>query len=273
MEGASHGSVVLALRQSPDWAALAADYRSGRVIDAARYVPASPVPTFPDTIEMCIAAWNASFHVDFFTCRAALQAIARRTLDAVRGGTVLTREQWRECLPNGPFRLFFLDDDDWFAPDTVARMAAVGDEDVAVFPLLRLDAKPFTFVRALRPGSPVIGFPNRFSHRYQTNNYALHSRVCTPPGLASLSDHITASEEAVRLGLKDRYYDVMVSATNKSPVSASVIYRLPDDPLAFRGLVRDFVTSLRGLRLPDHSAWMREPIDETADLFARAARI
>ncbi len=262
--------IVLALRQSPDWAALAADYREGREIDPARFVPSAPVPAFPDDIAACIAAWNATFRMDFFTCRAELQAVARRTLDAVEGGLVLAREEWARRLPAGPLRLFFLDDDDWFAPDTAARMADVADEDVAVFPLLRLATSVFTFMREVRPGSPVIGFPNRFSHRYQTNNYALHSRWCTPAGLASLSDHITASSEAERMGLRDRYHDVMVSVTNKSPVSASVVARLPADPAGFGSSVQAFVASLRGITLPAHAAWMAEPIRMTADLFARA---
>ena len=262
--------IVLALRQSPDWSTLARDHGNGDVIDPARYVPPHSVPAFPDHIQACIAGWNAAFGVDFFTCRAELQAIARKTLDAVEGGLVLPREALAECRPASPFRLFFLDDDDWFAPDTAARMADVGDEDVAVFPLLRLDATVFTFVRELRRTSPIIGFPNRFSHRYQTNNYALHERLCTPECLALLSDHITASAEADRRGLRDRYHDVMVSATNKTPVSASVIARLPSDPAAFRQLVCGFVSSLRGLSLPDHAAWMHDPIQRTADLFVRA---
>ena len=148
-------------------------------------------------------------------------------------------------------------------------MAGVANEDVAVFPLLRLDTSVFTFVREVRRGSPVIGAPNRFSHRFQTNNYALHDRLCTPAGLAGLSDHITASSEADRLGLQDRYHDVMVSVTNKSPASASVVARLPSDPAAFAGIVRAFVGSLRGVVLPGHATWMAEPIRRAANLFER----
>ena len=264
------GSLVFALRQSPDWAALAADRAAGIAIDSARYIPPHDVPTFPANIETCISGWNAWFNVDFFACRAELQRIARTTLDAVQGGVVLARPDWVKGLSPGPFRLFFLDDDDWFAPDTLARMAAVGDEDIAVFPLLRLDWRVFTFVRELRPASPVIGFPSRFSHRYQTNNYALHSRLCTPETLALLADHMIASAEADRLALRDRYHDVLVSATNKTPASASVVARLPGDPAAFRVLVQDFVAAFRSLDLPDHAAWMREPVRLTADLFDRA---
>jgi len=128
----------------------------------------------------------------------------------------------------------------------------------------------FTFVRALGPRSPVIGLASRFSNRYQTNNYALHRRLCTPDGLAAMADHHTASDTADRLQLRDGYYDVMVSATNKSPVSASVVRRIMDDEAAFRRHVRAFVDALRDVVLPWHAAWMHEPVRWTAELFARA---
>ena len=262
--------IVLVLRQSPDWCALAADDARGLAIEPARYVPAHHVPDFPDHIEQCIARWNATYDVDFFACRAELQAIARGTLDAVADAVLLTRDDLLRRLPRDDFRLFFLDDDDWFAPDTAARMAAVGEEDVAVFPLLRLDAPVFTFARQRGPFSPIVGLASRFSNRYHTNNYALHPRLCTPAGLAALADHDNASEEADRLGLRDIYYDVMLSVTNKTPVSASVVARIVEDEAKFRLHTAAFVAALRNLVLPPHAFWMRDPIVRTADLFARA---
>jgi len=262
--------VVLALRQSPDWRALAEAHARGRPVDPGRYVPSHHVPSFPDHIQQCIARWNAGFSVDFFTCRSELQRIARATLDAVEGGLVLTREDLPARLPEGRFRLFFLDDDDWFAPDTAARIDTTGEEDVIVFPLVRLDAPVWTFVRGLTPTSPVIGRPSRFSNRYQTNNYGLHRRLCSPATLADLADHILASEAAERLGLRDAYHDVMVSATNKTPVSASVVARIIDDEAAFRRHVVAFVASLRALVLPEHASWMGDPLRRTVTLFERA---
>jgi hypothetical protein len=261
--------IVLVLRQSPDWSALAADYARGLDIDAARYVPRHHVPDFPGHIEQCVARWNATYGVDFFACRAELRAIARATLDAVAGGLLLTRDELPLRLPNGDFRLFFLDDDDWFAPDTAARMTGIGEEDVAVFPLLRLDAPVFTFARQYGPSSQVVGRVSRFSNRYHTNNYALHPRLCTPDRLAAMADHHTASAEADRLGLTDVYYDVMVSATNKTPVSASVVTRIVEDEAKFRAHVGAFVTALRDLVLPPHALWMHDPIRRTIDLFVR----
>ncbi len=234
------------------------------------YVPAEAVPSFPTHITSCIERWDATYRVGFFTCRAELRTIARATLDAVEAGLILAKTDLPEGLPAEAFRLFFLDDDDWFAPDTAARIAGVGDEDVAVFPLLRLDAPIFTFVRTLAARSPVIGMAGRFSHRYQTNNYGLHPRVCTAERLGDLADHIQASTTADRLRLVDAYHDVMISVTNKTPVSASVIARIVDDEAAFRGHVAAFVDALNDLRLPAHALWMGEPLRQTAALFARA---
>jgi hypothetical protein len=262
--------IVLALRRSPDWDALAADHARGLTVVPARYVPADRIPAFPTHIADCIARWNTVFRVDFFTCRAELRRIARATLDGVRDALVLTRDDLPQSLPAGRYRLFFLDDDDWFAPDTCARLACVGAEDVAVFPLLRLDVPVFTFVRESARSGPVIGVPGRFSNRYQTNNYALHPRVCTSAALPMMEDHITASDFADRCGLHDAYHDVMVSVTNKTPAAASVVSRIVEDEEAFRGHVAAFVAALRGLSLPAHAAWIAKPIRQTAALFERA---
>jgi hypothetical protein len=42
--------IVFARRQAPDWAGIAADYRQGLAIDAARYVPRQTIPSFPADI-------------------------------------------------------------------------------------------------------------------------------------------------------------------------------------------------------------------------------
>jgi len=261
---------VFVLRRAPDWPALASDSACGLPVDPRRYVPADDVPSFPAHITRCIETWDATYRVGFFACRAELRAIAQATLDAVEGGLVLTPVDLPRRLPAGDFRLFFVDDDDWFAPDTAARIAVAGQEDVAVFPLLRLDAPVRTFARNPTDRSPIIGAPREFSHRYQTNNYGLHSRLCTSDRLDALSDHMRASRAAEPLGLLDAYHDVMISVTNKTPVSASVIARITRDETLFRAHVEAFVSALQGLRLPPDAAWMREPVRRTASLFSRA---
>ena len=263
--------IVFVLRQSPDWAALAADHARGAAVAPARYVPDHAVPSFPDHIAACIAAWNAQFAVDFFACRAELTRIAGATLDAVAGSVILPMADLPGALPAAGYRLCFLDDDDdWYAPDAAARMECAGDEDVAVFPLLRLDVPVFTFARQRDAASPLLGRVSEFSNRYQTNNYALHPRLCMPDLLPHLADHFDASATAERLGLRDAYHDVMVSVTNKSPVAASVVARIVQDPVAFRAHVAAFVMALRGLDVPPQAGWMAAPIAGTAELFERA---
>lgn len=262
--------VVLVLRQSPDWPALAADCAAGVPIAPARYLPPASVLHFPANIGDCIARWNAEYRVDFFTCRAELRRIARATLDALADAVVLSAADVPLRLPHQHFRLFFLDDDDWFAPDTATRIASVGQEDVAVFPLPRLDVPVFTFARRPPPAGLALGRVSRFSSRYQTNNYGLHPRLCVAERLAAMADHHRASAAAESFGLRDGYHEVVVSATNKTPASASVLERIASDPAAFRNHVAAFVATLRNLALPAHAAWMRRPAEQTADLFARA---
>lgn len=262
--------IVLALRQSPDWPTLAADYAMGQQVAPRRYLPGHDVPFFPRQIAGCISRWNAIFAVDFFACRAELQRIARATLDAVDRAVVSRREEVLQNLPAGAFRLFFLDDDDWFAPDSCTRLACTGQEDVAVFPLVRLDAPVTTFVPGNAHFSATIGLPQAFTFRYQTNNYGLHKRLTTPAMLDMLADHATASETADRIGLADAYHDVILSVTNKTPVSASVLMRIDDDVAAFRRHVARFAAALRDLDLPEDAGWMRVPIGQTARLFERA---
>jgi hypothetical protein len=158
---------VFVLRRSPDWSALAAASALGAGVAPDLYMPAENVPSFPAHIARCIERWDAAYRVGFFQCRAELWAIARATLDAVDGALTFSRDDVLDRLPAGDFRLFFLDDNDWFAPDAAARIACAGQEDVSVFPLIRLDAPVFTFFRERTPHSPVIGLAGRFSHRYQ----------------------------------------------------------------------------------------------------------
>jgi hypothetical protein len=263
-------TVVLALRQSPDWPALAADHARGLKIAPQRYMPAHDVPFFPGWLPDCIACWNTQFSVDFFACRAELRRIARATLDNVAGARVVDRADVLKHLPEGDFRLFFLDDDDWFAPDSARRLACTGDEDVAVFPLLRLDSPVVTFVRDAALSDTVIGVAQTFTFRYQTNNYGLHRRLTTPAMLDMLADHADASATAARIGLMDAYYDTLLSVTNKTPVSASVLMRIVDDANAFRRHVEAFVHALSALDLPPRERWMATPMRQTADLFNRA---
>jgi hypothetical protein len=88
--------------------------------------------------------------------------------------------------------------------------------------------------------------------------------------LDMLADHADASTAAARIGLTDAYHDTLLSVTNKTPVSASVLMRIVDDPGAFRRHVEAFVHALSALDLPPRERWMATPMRQTADLFNRA---
>lgn len=258
------------MRQSPDWHALARDHAHGVLIEPDRFLPRHPIPTFPPGIENYVRLWNATFRVDFFSVRAGLKDIARATNEAVAGAVRLHAAALPEGLPKQPFRLFFHDDDDWFAPDLTAHVATTGAEDVAVFPLPRIGLPPATFVWPATRDSQIVGMPSQPAHRYHTNNYGLHPRLCVAPTIHVLVEHKDASAAAAALGLIDCYYDAIVSATNKTPVAASVMESMALDAGAFRQRVVDFLTMARGLALPPGAEWMAEPLRQTRDLFERA---
>ena len=261
---------MLAMRQSPDWHALARDHARGTAIEPDQFLPRHPIPTFPPGIENYVRLWNATFRIDFFAVRAELKDIARETHEAVAGAVRLNAAELPNGLPTQPFRLFFHDDDDWFAPDMATHIAATGGEDVAVFSLPRIGLPVATFVWSMTRDSQIVGMPSRPAHRYHTNNYGLHPRLCVAPTLGVMVEHKDASAAAAALGLIDGYYDVIVSATNKTPVAASVMESMALDADAFRGRVAAFVTMGRALGLPPGAAWMAEPLRQTVKLFERA---
>ncbi len=48
--------LILVIRRSPDWRALAAVHARGAAIDPGAFAPATRVPAFPATIAACVAA-------------------------------------------------------------------------------------------------------------------------------------------------------------------------------------------------------------------------
>jgi hypothetical protein len=64
--------IILVSRQSPDWSALACDFRRGLPIDPTRFTPPERIPGFPRNIAELIGRWNAQMALDFFSCRARL---------------------------------------------------------------------------------------------------------------------------------------------------------------------------------------------------------
>jgi len=166
--------------------------------------------------------------------------------------------------------LFFFDDDDWFAPDTFERVSELqlDQGDLAVFPLVRFGVEILTFIRRDNPAHLTLGARRDFGYRFHTNNYGISSALILSEHLQHLKDHILGSRYADRIGLPDKYFDMIISATNKTPCAASSIGRLPIDPAAYRAGIRRYVDNLRRLSLPPELGWMAEPLDETISLFS-----
>lgn len=268
---------VFALRSAPDWAQLDADYSAGHTVDPAAYVPEVLVPSFPSNIVECIGAWNATFRLNYFHMRSELSRIATQSRAANHGAASIASGDLQDFLASATAErrraaIFFCDDDDWFCPDLLERVAALdwSQPTIKVFPLLRLAAETFTFARRGAPCAEVVGRRQDFHFRFQTNNYAIPASAAFIPLLPELSDHIWGSTAADQLGLVDEYFDMIVSATNKTPCSASVIPQLLKGRPAFIRLVESYVQSLRLVQLTPETAWCAEPVNASAALFEAA---
>jgi hypothetical protein len=264
--------IIFVRRRSPDWQGLASYYEAGVLIDPSSYKPEVRVRGFPEDIVECIRVWNDTFPVNFFRCRGILKEISERTLRQVWNAVILTEERIEElpAMTNGLQSLvFFFDDDDLFAPGMFELLSNLdfGQCDVAVFPLIRLAENIGTFVRPGHPARLVVGGREDFRHRYHTNNYGI-SRMALTDRLINMKDHMQASTYADQQELKDTYFDILISATNKTPCSAQHLGRLPARIHEYRAFIRRYVENLGGLKIPRELDWLSEPLSATIKLFA-----
>jgi hypothetical protein len=264
--------LIFVRRQSPDWAGLARDYEAAIPIDPSRFVPHPVVPGFPNNIADCIQVWNALFPVNFFRCRQVLSAIAEHCLHQVRNARVVPLgaiDQIPTMVMRSAALVFFTDDDDWFNPKVFELLAGLdpGQSDIVVFPLVRLGEDSFTFVRKGEPARVVVGRRRDFGHRFQTNNYGITARTALSRHFQYLKDHVLGSVYADQQDLLDGYFDMLISATSKTPCSANLIGELPSDPAAYRAFIRRYVDNLERLAIPAELHWMTEPLSKTVALF------
>jgi len=224
---------------------------------------------FPEDIVGCITVWNETFPVNFFRCRGVLKEISERMLRQIRNAVILTEERIDEvpAVRNGHSLVFFFDDDDLFAPGMFDLLSHVDFSqcDAAVFPLIRLAETIGTFVRPGRPARLIVGRREDFRHRYHTNNYGI-SRIALTD-LINMKDHMRASSYADRREFKDTYFDILISATNKTPCSAQNIGRLPARVPEYRAFIRRYVENLGRLKIPRELDWLNEPLSATIGLF------
>jgi hypothetical protein len=264
--------IIFVRRQSPDWGGLAHDYGAGLFIDPSRYKPRTNVPGFPEDVVECVRAWNDMFPIDFFRCRQVLREISEHSLRQISKATIISEDRLHELpeiVMGSQFFLFFFDDDDLFAPDMFERLSVLDFEDcdIAVFPLVRFGLDSFTFVRQDEAARVVVGTRRNFGHRFQTNNYGISARIALSGHLPHLKDHVLGSVYADQKNLRDIYFDILMSATNKTPCSANTIGGLPANQLEYRAFVGRYVDNLRLLQIPRELGWMIEPINETIELF------
>ncbi len=221
-------SIIFVRRQSPDWEKLSQDFRRGETIDPSRYVPDHTIPGFPERVDRLIDKWNAKFKIDFFTFRAVLANLSSKSISSVmesRSFSYCDLPVVAEILAKNDAYCYFHDDDDFFAP----YLAAVINEDetqadAIVTPLFRVGVPTFTFFREKTATSFIFGESRPHDFRYQTNNYGIHSRRCrSTADLAALKDHVLASKFADAEGFVDRCLPTPVSATIKTPGSASTL--------------------------------------------------
>jgi hypothetical protein len=269
--------IVLACRQSPDWAALATDHRAGRPIDPRRFVPDHAIPGFPPNIEAIIAAWNARFSIDFFTCRAIIANLSRASAASVRNAAQFAHDDASAITEHARrqnFVLFFHDDDDLFAPDIFDRLSAGQDwqADTCVFPLFRVENDLFTFVRGREPVEFIWGRRQDFHFRFQSNNYGINSRICTAEILRRMKDHVLASNFATEAGFTEAVLPYFISATIKAPSAASLASTALTDPALHLRQMHDFAERFSNPDLPEKYNWLKTPLSQIAKLFNAIAR-
>ena len=268
--------VLLAMRASPDWAEFARDHAAGITVSPDRYLPLDN-PHFPRDIGPLIERWNQFSNISYFVCRKHIRDIAADSLSRIRDTTLIRSTdvpQVLERLGDDQCLLFYHDDDDWFHPELVHILRGLALDaasfDVAVFPFLRLASNMVTFTNDGLPTASALGSYEPFRFRYCTNNYGLTRRALAT-GPLELVEHIDACNRATALEFADTYCDVIVSATSKTPCSASWLHKLPDDLEAFRNYVQAYVAVLRRFSASPAAYWMETELQKTISLFVACA--
>ena len=268
--------IVFARRQSPPWADLATGYRRTGSVDPARYVPHHDIVGFPARVDRLIHAWNKRFAIDYFSCRATIAELSASNVAAARSGTSISFDDYEavaERAARSAFLLFLHDDDDFFDPTLFDRIRSVADlaVDTHVFPLFRVHNDLVTFVRDGQDAEFVWGRRKSFDFRFQSNNYGISSRICSQPVMRHMKDHVEASAYAQSAGLSEQLYPFAVSATVKTPCSASVLPGILDNPKAFQRDMLAFADRFERADLPPAYAWLSAPLATMAQMFRAAA--
>lgn len=263
--------MILVRRQSPDWAGLSRDFRAGSPIDGSRFVPDHEIFGFPSHIETLVEQWNARFSMDFFSFRAAVADLSAACVNAIPGARSFALEDVErvvEIAAREDAYIYFHDDDDFFSPRLTSVVRGVGTQpDAIVTPLFRIGLPTFTFVREGHASVPVWGEVRRPDFRFQSNNYGISSRRCrSMSDLWALKDHVAASARADELGFEDAVLPTPLSATVKTPGSASMLPSVFASNASPEEVVLRYADQLRRLETPPGCAWIGRPIEEIGGL-------
>ena len=275
--------IVFACRRAPDWSALSRDFRAGRPIARARYLPPEPVPGFPRAIGSYISRWNRTFRIDFFTFRAEIAALSRASVARVANSASVASDDPALvdlAKANPGALIYFHDDDDFFAPN-IAEATASADPacDVVVTPLFRVGIPTFTFVPPDVQPTVLWGDARACDMHFQSNNYGIRAGGAAGGSkLAAFADHVAASEHADRTALRITYLADPVSATVKTPGSASMLRRV-FGPRAMLldmlgrsgrrdGVFEAFGPAVDANALPEEYRWASDPANRIAALVA-----
>ncbi len=208
--------------------------------------------------------------MSYFACRHKLREIADDSLARVEH-VILT--DWTRVpslldgLGEARLLLFYHDDDDWFHPALADLLRGIDVEsiDAVVFPFLRLASTVTTFTHEGAPTAGAVGRIEPFRYRYCTNNYGLTTRALAQWN--KLVEHTMASDTAQALNFVDLQVDAIISATSKTPCSASWLSKLPDNQADFARYIMDYVEILETTQIPAESRWIEAPLRQTLDLF------
>jgi hypothetical protein len=242
----------------------------GLNIDPVHYLPAEPVPGFPPDVPRLIEKWNRLFGVNYFSCRAALCAIAERNNLSASGVIHIDHSDMSSMQAVRNEAVFFYhDDDDIFDPLIADHFAHLNleDTDVIVCPLFRFCSELFTFVRSGEATDLLLGRKQDFHFRYQTNNYGLVGARMDDERFVSMKDHVEASAHAEFAGLFDHVLSRPVSATIKTVWSASMLPRLDNGKEPAVSELREFRAVCDHIELPPEYDWLARSLGNFCQFF------
>jgi len=247
-------AAVIVLRQSPNWGRLTPAYLDEtEPIDRALRRP-------PGFTRSFIELWDATFRTTFFEVRKALKDITLRSFAAVRDADVVPFTEVGDWPP-APLVLFS-DDDDWFAPDVVEKVASFSRK-----------------LGGVTWDSTVLyrGMLVRRSDAYcYTNNYAVTERVRLPgPWTERVLPHGKAEVTFRRRGFRAGHLPLPLSVANNHPASAQQIRVVLDRRPGRDGLIEEVEAFRESAALAGSPAgdlaWAAEPVAAAVELFGGLA--